>query len=65
MLEWLRGKGALEDKAVRRAVFHEITPETVQDAMARPRGIDMDLVRAQQPRRALDYLVGFHLSALL
>ena len=33
--------------------------------MERPRSIDMDLVRAQQARRALDYLVGFHLSALL
>ena len=33
--------------------------------MARPRELDLDLVRAQQARRALDYLVGFHLSALL
>ena len=33
--------------------------------MARPRGIDMDLVRTQQVRRAPDYLVGFNLSALL
>ena len=63
--EWLREKGALEGKAVRRVAFHEITPEAVRDAMARPREIDMDLVRAQQARRALDYLVGFHLSALL
>ena len=65
VLEWLREKGALEGKAVRRVAFHEITPDAVRDAMARPRGIDMDLVRAQQARRALDYLVGFHLSALL
>ena len=65
VLEWLREKGALDGKAVRRAVFHEITPAAVRDAMARPRGIDMDLVRAQQARRALDYLVGFNLSALL
>ena len=65
VLEWLREKGALEGKAVRRVAFHEITPDAVREAMARPRGIDMDLVRAQQARRALDYLVGFHLSALL
>ncbi|MDD9990827.1 MAG: type I DNA topoisomerase [Rhodospirillales bacterium] len=65
VLEWLREKGALDGKAVRRVAFHEITPDAVQDAMARPRGIDMDLVRAQQARRALDYLVGFNLSALL
>ena len=65
VLEWLRDKGVLEGKAVRRVVFHEITPEAVREAMARPRGLDMYLVRAQQARRALDYLVGFHLSALL
>ncbi len=65
VLEWLREKGALEGKAVQRVAFHEITPEAVRDAMARPRDLDMDLVRAQQARRALDYLVGFHLSALL
>ena len=65
VLEWLRETGALDGKAVRRVAFHEITPEAVRDAMANPRGIDMDLVRAQQARRALDYLVGFNLSALL
>ena len=65
VLEWLRERGALEGRAVQRVVFHEITPEAVREAMARPRGLDMYLVRAQQARRALDYLVGFHLSALL
>ena len=65
VLEWLRERGALAGKAVRRVVFHEITPEAVRDAMAHPREMDLDLVRAQQARRALDYLVGFHLSALL
>ena len=65
VLEWLRERGALAGKAVRRVAFHEITPDAVRDAMARPRELDMDLVRAQQARRALDYLVGFKLSALL
>ena len=65
VLEWLRERGALEGKTVRRVVFHEITPEAVREAMAHPREMDLDLVRAQQARRALDYLVGFHLSALL
>ena len=51
--------------ARRRVAFHEITREAVREAMARPRGIDMDLVRAQQARRALDYLVGFGLSPVL
>ncbi len=35
------------------------------DAVAHPRDIVMDLVNAQQARRALDYLVGFNLSPLL
>ncbi|MYE01239.1 MAG: type I DNA topoisomerase [Alphaproteobacteria bacterium] len=65
VLEWLRERGALKGKPVRRVVFHEVTAAAVRDALARPRDIDMDLVRAQQARRALDYLVGFHLSALL
>ena len=65
VLTWLQDRGALKGKPVRRVVFQEITPEAVREAMARPREIDMDLVRAQQARRALDYLVGFHLSAVL
>ena len=65
VLTWLRDRGALADRTVRRVVFHEVTRDAVREAMERPRGIDMDLVRAQQARRALDYLVGFHLSALL
>ncbi len=62
---WLRERGALGDRPVRRVVFHEVTAEAVRAAMANPREIDMDLVRAQQARRALDYLVGFNLSAVL
>ena len=65
VLAWLRDRGALGDRTVRRVAFHEVTRDAVLEAMAHPRGIDMDLVRAQQARRALDYLVGFHLSALL
>ena len=65
VLEWLQQKGAIQGKPVRRVVFHEVTAEEVRAAMENPRGLDMDLVRAQQARRALDYLVGFHLSALL
>ncbi len=50
---------------VKRVVFHEITKSAVQEAMLHPRDIDMDLVNAQQARRALDYLVGFTLSPVL
>ncbi len=46
-------------------VFHEVTKRAIQQAAEQPRGISMDLVNAQQARRALDYLVGFNLSPLL
>jgi DNA topoisomerase-1 len=52
-------------KPVRRVVFHEITQEAVTEAMQHPRGIDMDLVDAQQARRILDRLVGYGVSPLL
>ena len=65
MLTWLRERDAIGETPVARVVFHEITPGAVRDAMAHPREIDLDLVRAQQARRALDYLVGFGLSPVL
>lgn len=63
--EILKGKKALAKKAVHRIVFNEITKTAVQAAVQHPREISMDLVNAQQARRALDYLVGFNLSPLL
>ncbi|MCP4301991.1 MAG: DNA topoisomerase I [Gammaproteobacteria bacterium] len=65
LIELLREKKALDAKGVHRVVFHEITKQAVQDAVANPRNISGDLVGAQQARRALDYLVGFNLSPLL
>jgi len=65
VLNWLKDKGAIKDRSVQRVVFHEITKDAVREAMAQPREIDMDLVNAQQARRALDYLVGFNLSPVL
>ncbi len=65
LLELLRERGLLEDKDVKRVVFHEITKTAVRDAVAHPRTVSEDLVNAQQARRALDYLVGFNLSPLL
>lgn len=61
----LKGKKALKDKSIHRVVFHEITKSAVQSAIDHPRDISMELVNAQQARRALDYLVGFNLSPLL
>ncbi|MFN4164786.1 MAG: type I DNA topoisomerase [Ferrovibrio sp.] len=65
VLEALNNRKVVKGKTVRRVVFNEITKSAVLDAMAQPRDIDMDLVNAQQARRALDYLVGFTLSPVL
>ncbi|MBK9131806.1 MAG: type I DNA topoisomerase [Gammaproteobacteria bacterium] len=65
LYEILRQDAALRDKPVHRIVFHEITKNAVQEAIRHPRDISMNLVNAQQARRALDYLVGFNLSPLL
>lgn len=61
----LKDKKALGKKPVHRIVFHEITKSAIQAAVEQPRAISMDLVNAQQARRALDFLVGFNLSPLL
>lgn len=65
LYELLKAKKLLTSKEVHRIVFHEITKAAVQAAVANPRALSMDLVNAQQARRALDYLVGFNLSPLL
>ncbi|MBF0448544.1 MAG: type I DNA topoisomerase [Magnetococcales bacterium] len=66
VLEVLKKKRlGIKDMSVRRVVFHEITKRAIQEAVANAREIDMDMVNAQQARRALDYLVGFTLSPLL
>lgn len=55
----------LKDKTCYRIFFNEITKTAIQTAISEPRDIAMNLVNAQQARRALDYLVGFNLSPLL
>ena len=65
LAELLRDRKVLADKPVRRVVFHEITQRAIQAAVEHPGDISMDLVNAQQARRALDYLVGFNISPLL
>jgi DNA topoisomerase I len=65
LYELLKANGELEGKSVQRVVFYEITKTSVREAMAQPRELSVDLVNAQQARRALDFLVGFNLSPLL
>ncbi|HAU4049888.1 TPA: type I DNA topoisomerase [Legionella pneumophila] len=65
IFELMKERNLLKDKSVHRIFFNEITKAAIQDAINHPRSISMDLVNAQQARRALDYLVGFNLSPLL
>lgn len=55
----------LQDSRTKRIVFHEITKPAILKAIETPRGIDFNLVNAQQARRVLDRLVGFELSPVL
>lgn len=63
--EILKDKKLLKNKTLKRVEFNEITQTAVKHAIEHPRDIAMNLVNAQQARRALDYLVGFNLSPLL
>lgn len=63
--ELLKEKHLLKNKDVHRVVFHEITEKAICEAFAQPRELSVNLINAQQARRALDYLVGFNLSPLL
>ena len=55
----------LDKDKTRRIVFHEITKSAIQKAIENPRGIDYDLVDAQQARRVLDRIVGYEISPVL
>ena len=49
---------------VKRLVFHEITAQAIEDALANPRDLDMRLVEAQEGRRKLDRLFGYEMSVV-
>lgn len=55
----------IDEKEKCRIEFNEITKNTVQNAVKKPRAIDRKLVDAQQARRVLDRLVGYKISPLL
>src|SRR5437870_10861058 len=55
----------IPDERVKRVIFNAITKAEIQKAFAKPRGIDIDRVNAQQARRILDRIVGYEISPLL
>ena len=63
--EILKGEGLTTKIPFHRVEFSEITEKAIRAAVDHPRELSMDLVNAQQARRALDHLVGFNLSPLL
>ncbi len=55
----------VEGDKITRVTFNEITKTAVQKAIKEPRDIDVNLVDAQQARRALDRIVGYKISPVL
>ena len=55
----------LDPKTTKRIVFREITKSAIEQAITKPRTVDLNVVDAQQARRILDRLVGFDLSNIL
>ena len=61
----LRDELKIDAKDKCRIEFNEITETAVNEAVKKPRTIDMDTVDAQQARRILDRIVGYKISPLL
>ncbi|OGK13851.1 DNA topoisomerase I [Candidatus Roizmanbacteria bacterium RIFCSPHIGHO2_01_FULL_38_15] len=55
----------LKKRGLERIIFHEITPKALEEALANPQELRIDLVKAQQARRILDRVVGYKISPIL
>ena len=55
----------LDVNTTKRLEFHEITRDSIGEAMSNPRTIDQNLVSSQETRRIIDRIIGFKLSTLL
>ncbi len=65
LLEMLKERGELARASGASRGVPRDHQNAIRAAVAAPRELSLDLVNAQQARRALDYLVGFNLSPLL
>ncbi|UTC24728.1 type I DNA topoisomerase [Candidatus Comchoanobacter bicostacola] len=63
--EHLKSKKKYEHLTVHRCTFHQITKKAILESIANPQSINMDLVDAQQTRRAMDFLLGYNISPLM
>ena len=52
-------------ETTKRLEFHEITKDSISNAILNPRTIDMDLVHSQETRRIIDRIIGFKISSLI
>ncbi|MFA6667010.1 MAG: type I DNA topoisomerase [Bacilli bacterium] len=55
----------LDVNTTKRLEFHEITHDSITNAIKAPRVIDMNLVHSQEARRIIDRIIGFKLSNLM
>ena len=55
----------LDVETTKRLEFHEITRDSISEAMNHPRTINKSLVSSQETRRIIDRIIGFKLSTLL
>ena len=54
----------LDIETTKRLEFHEITRDSITEAIKTPRLIDMNLVHSQETRRVIDRIIGFDVSKI-